>query len=95
MQYGDKEDRLKLYDILRHYCLSAGGDGDAWLVSENYLAYADEFEADEKAKAEPWFTERDNQDNTVIFSNWQEAIFFVKDRSHLHQWAGDIIVEIH
>ena len=85
--------QVKLFEVVRVYTLSVGGDGDGWIVSSRYAALADAFEKYEKEN-ENWFTERGSGDGIVWFGNNQEAVYFVKDRTLLPDWAGDIIVEV-
>ena len=83
----------KLFDVVKEFVRASGGDGDGWIVSERYAGYADLFEKHEQ-EGDKWFVNRDNGEGAISFWNGQEAIVFVRDRTKLPPYAGDIVVEI-
>ena len=92
----------EMFDKVKHCVWEDGGDGDGWIVSENYTVYADIFEKYE-TDGEKWFTEKYVVDGeSITFGNNQEAIIFVKDRSMVPTFeyqgkiveGGSIVVEI-
>jgi hypothetical protein len=85
----------KLFEIVKAYVLNSGGDGDGWIISENFKDKADQFETYEKNCGDPWFIEKYENENNITFSNNQESISFVSLEYQLPEWAGDIIVRIH
>ncbi len=89
----EKKLLYELFDVVRQFVLSAGGDGDGWIISERYRELADLFEMFENNN-ERWFTRSNHLDETISFENKQEAIFFVDSVNRLPEWAGDIIVKI-
>jgi hypothetical protein len=90
----DLEILHKLFEAVKLYTLSAGGDGIGYIVSEKYREYADQFEAYEK-QADNWFTERNNRERSVSFFNSQEGIILVKDDSDVVGFGIDIVVKIY
>lgn len=90
----DLELLYKLFEVVKLYTLSAGGDGDGWIISEHYKEYAGQFEAYEKQSSN-WFTERYNGDGIVAFGHNQEAVHFASTDYQLPEWAGDIVVRIY
>ena len=92
-----EEDELirlhKLFDVVRDYVDSSGGDGDGWiLIKGDYKKVADLFEAYEKGRDDSWFTIRQDGNRGVTFSRGQESIWIGNDALKLPDWAGDIIV---
>lgn len=91
-----------LFETLRLFVLAAGGDGDGYLVSENYREYADLFERYEQQFA-GFFVERTELENFVTFSSGpqgQEAVIFCATLKQLPQvggvdYIGDIVIRIH
>ena len=90
----DEVDTLhKLFEVVKLFTLSAGGDGDGWVISERYRELANLFLVRENS-TDPWFIERIDEENQVSFCHRQESINFIKTEGQLPSWAGDIIVRI-
>ena len=83
----------KLFEVVRNFVLGSGGDGDGFIISEQYQKLANSFEAYEKQHGN-WFITRSEFEGCIVFGNNQEAVFFMKDRTTLPNWKGDIIIEI-
>ena len=83
-----------LFEAVRHFVLSAGGDGDGWVISSRWHELATEFERYE-ASHERFFIDKTESDAHITFANSQESICFMADDSQLPSWAGDIIVYIY
>ncbi len=81
----------KLFWIIKAYVLASGGDGDGWIISEQFKSLADKFEEYEKNN-DSWFTSRNDWEDCVVFSANQESIHFVDPGYQLPEWAGDIVV---
>lgn len=88
---------IPLFIAVREFVRAAGGDGDGYIISKNYLQYANEFEVWEQNNGR-WFVERDTNDGFVAFLHNQEAIIFASDLSKLPQcgsdYIGDIVVRV-
>ena len=89
----DEELLFKLFEAVVAFVLSAGGDGDGWVVSEDFVALADSFDRYER-KHGNWFTEKSVGMKSVCFIHGQETICFVESRDDIPEWAGDILVEL-
>ncbi len=89
----DAELLSQLFETVKQFTLSSGGDGDGWIVSARYKELADLFRVYE-AQNGAWFVGRFEKDELVSFSRGQESIFFVKDRAQAPS-SADIIVEIY
>ena len=87
----------KLFDVVRHFVLLAGGDGDGWIICHDeyndYQDLANKFEKFENENGK-WFTNKGQAEGCVTFYNNQESISFINSREKLPKWASDIIVEI-
>jgi len=83
-----------LFVVVRLFTLAAGGDGDGWIVSPDFLILSEKFEVDERTNAGDWFTEKNVTDGCISFGHGQEAIFFVGNRKRLPNWVSDIVIEI-
>jgi len=88
----DDELLLKLFETVKQFTLSSGGDGDGWIVSTRYRKLAEQFQAYE-AENGAWFIERSDEREVISFSRGQEGIYFVKGRTQV-PISADIIVEI-
>jgi len=83
-----------LFDAIRWFTLSSGGDGEGWIISPHFRELALKFEEDEKNANQKWFTRKTISDYAISFAHGQECIIFADNRSRLPSWAGDIVVEI-
>lgn len=85
-----------LFAVVMNFVDESGGDGDGWIISENYKALADEFGKWRYGKGfrgMDVYCQRDDMEDAVSFSDNQESVCFIKSRSQLPPWAGDIVVE--
>jgi len=89
----DAELLFKLFETVKQFTLSSGGDGDGWIVSARYRELAEKFEAYEAMNG-AWFIERSDERGIISFSRGQEGVYFVKGRTQTPNTA-DIIVEIY
>ena len=96
------EDELlkQLFDIVRAFTISAGGDGEGWIISPRYKDLSYLFELHEGQLPDPHFIVKTEHQNTIVYEGnmSQDAILFVPDRGGLPPdpltWPCDIIVEI-
>jgi hypothetical protein len=78
-----------LYDA----CLAEGGDGDAILCSKKYKDFAELFESVESEWFR-WFNTKEVSDNYIVFSNSQEAVWFMSDEScWTSPWKPQLIIK--
>ena len=85
---------FKLFSVVEEFVLSAGGDGDGWIISKRYKELADLFEVFESSN-DRWFVRVADLEGVTSFENEHEAILFIDDSSKLPTWAGDIVVKIY
>lgn len=87
------EDIQVIHNLFDHVCQSVfdeGGDGDAWIISEQCRELADLFEAYQSE----WIRMEQVTDGCIYFSGDDQAtICFLNDRSQIPEW-GSIIVEL-
>lgn len=83
-----------LFNTAFLYMLTAGGDGDSWIVCQRYTELADKFREFFRPLSEQFY-ESTNEDGRVSFIWEQEGIHFVRDRMLIPECGGDIIVEIY
>lgn len=94
--YAFEERELKsLFETVRYFVWTSGGDGDGWIIAENYKELAGWFEEDENTQEKPWFIHKTEDNESIFFSRGQESIAFVSENYILPEWAGDIVVRSH
>jgi hypothetical protein len=67
-----------IFLALEQACLAEGGDGDTLLLTPDYKAAANAFEAWLKANSNTWWS-RGSQKGFETFHNNQECIYFAAD----------------
>lgn len=85
-----------LFAVVIEFVYESGGDGDGWIVSENYKALArafGEWRVDKGWLGSVAFGTYEEREDQISFYDNQESVHFVGDRTQLAPWAGDIIVE--
>lgn len=86
-----------LFETVRLFVAGSCGDGDGWIIAENYGELADLFETYEKERDSKFkFLNRYNRDGRIMFGpddSFQESINFVNKEYVLPKWAGDIVVQ--
>ena len=83
----------KLFDIVKVFVYEAGGDGDGFIIAPDYQKLADAFEKYEN-NGDKYFVRRHEViDGAISFSFGQEGITFLRDRTFLPNWAGEITIE--
>ena len=85
----EAETRKKLFDAVMGYVKEAGGDGDGWIISPEYIRLADLFE-----RTCPGWNRFDMDDRVYFGCGDQSSIAFLPDESLLPSYAGDIIVKV-
>ncbi len=103
-EYGQEEEypsaqtlRDLAFETVRQFALSAGGDGDGWVISNDsdYRRLADLFEQYENEK-HGWFKRGEERvEGIITFGHNQEGVHFVKDRSFLPSYTGEIVIQFY
>ncbi len=89
--YDNEEMLHKLFDVVRYYTLQSCGDGDGYIVSDEYEKLANIFELYEASLPDKWFLERHNDMNYIWFAHEQEYICFTDIRDKARSYS-DITV---
>ena len=82
---------IKTFELLTELCQSAGGDGDACIVSEYYMNFANQYEKWVNETYKNMYNRTDGE-NFVSFYEQQESILFCNDNYKLPAWVDNILI---